>query len=549
MKKLLVATTISILFAPCSSGSNLPMAKPASAPVAPATSAPKQSSRSVQHKKSSAGGSQKEPPPGSNLVINGSFEISPPVGHGWKHLDAGNTDIYGWQVLSGNVDLFEGMPTPDGTKTVDLNGQEPGVIRQAIKTRPGSKYRVKLLAGGHPMGGGKVKILILRAAGQQQSWMFENDKFVHGDNPGFREFQWDFTAREPITTLEVGSLNEGGGGPVVDSVSVVKIGKGGPITASNPPLPAGTPSLSQPPAKATNLIVNGSFENSVDPGGGWKHYDAGNAAAYGWHVASGEVDLWGGIKTPFGKKTIDLDGQRAGSVMQSVPTEQGATYRVKFWVGSYDDRSKNVFVRAAGKRLVWPISVSGSTEQPCLREFTFDFKARDKVTAIEIGSATEGTQGPVLDNVSCLKVAEADLQPAKSQPSAFTAPPMPVSPPLPQSDTSSIPEDAQSSENASAQPSSATTIQTPSIPVAAPVQPAAARPVHSAEPSEPAATENQPATTGNAGADSSDAEETPAQRKARRKAEEQAQKEALRRQREEIKSGGYYSGLGSGNGK
>lgn len=185
----------------------------------------------------------------------------------------------------------------------------------------------------------------------------------------------------------------------------------------------------QPAAKqpAQNLIFNGSFENSVDPGGGWQHYDAGATAIYGWVVSFGEIDLWGGIKTPFGKKTIDLDGQQAGGVKQVVPTEPGATYRLKFWVGSYDHDSKTVFARAAGERQNWPISVQGSTQQPWLREVSFDFKARSKETEIEIGSATQGTQGPVIDNVSCYKIAAPVSEPIVVQPAA--QPTTPVAPP------------------------------------------------------------------------------------------------------------------------
>jgi len=182
------------------------------------------------------------------------------------------------------------------------------------------------------------------------------------------------------------------------------------------------PAASQPAAsKSQNLIFNGSFENSIDPGGGWQHYDAGATAIYGWIVTFGEIDLWGGIKTPFGKKTIDLDGQQAGGVMQVVATEPGATYRLKFWVGSYDSDSKTVFARAAGDRQNWPISVQGSTQQPWLREVSFDFKARNKQTEVEIGSATQGSQGPVIDNVSCYKIADPVSNPVVVQPAAQTA--------------------------------------------------------------------------------------------------------------------------------
>ncbi len=172
-----------------------------------------------------------------------------------------------------------------------------------------------------------------------------------------------------------------------------------------------------------NLIVNGSFEQSPDPGGSWQHYDAGATAISGWRVSFGEIDLYKGITTPFGQKTIDLDGQNAGGVSQAIKTEPGCSYKLKFYIGSYDSDEKKVFARAAGSRTSWPFSVpGGSQEHPGLRELFCVFKAREITTTIEIGSGKPGTQGPILDNVSCVKIADAP-PPSVAAPPAQTATP------------------------------------------------------------------------------------------------------------------------------
>lgn len=204
-----------------------------------------------------------------------------------------------------------------------------------------------------------------------------------------------------------------------------------PAPAKTESTASGTPKPSLP---GPNLIVNGSFEQSPDPQGSWQHYDAGSTAIAGWRVSFGEIDLYKGITTPFGQKTIDLDGQAAGGVSQVIKTEPGCKYKLKFYIGSYDSDDKKVFVRAAGSKTTWPFSVpGGSCESPGLHELYCTFRARDTTTTIEIGSGQPGTQGPVLDNVSCVKIEEAPPPSAvvPPQPATTAAPTSPAPTPTP----------------------------------------------------------------------------------------------------------------------
>lgn len=432
--------------------SELPSAKsttPASTPkTAAPSSAPPHATAQPSHSKSSAGSKGSGAASSKELISNGSFEV-PIQSSGWSNFEAPSNGIYGWQVSGGNVDLFHHPGSPDGTQCLDLEGQEAGTIRQALRTVPGVKYELTFCAGCHPMGGGPAKQFFVRAADQAKSWAMDCTGYDGKRDLGWRKFDWQFTAHEPVTVLEIGSMRKHGtGGPMIDVVSVMKAGARAKAAAAQGGTDTGaagahtTPGAAggAPEALGKNLIVNGSFEQSADPGDGWLHYDAGSTAIYGWRVVLGNIDLYGGIVTPFGKKTIDLQGQQAGAVAQTIPTEPGATYKIKFWVGSYDSRDKKIYARAAGKKQIWPIAVSGSTERPYLAEVSFNFKAREDKTSIEIGSYTDGTQGPVLDNVSCVKIADpVKVEPPAGGPVQTAAP---VAPPTDPDDEDDEEEEA-----------------------------------------------------------------------------------------------------------
>ena len=446
MKGLRVATVVvgAAAMIAKAGASELPTAKPG--PSTPAKSSVAVPSKRTGVKTSSttaAGGGGI----GKDLVVNGSFEY-PRQDGGWKHMDAPSTELYGWQVSSGNIDLFHvDKGAPNGTQAVDLEGQEAGTIRQALRTVPGARYEVKLCTGCHPIGGGTDKKFFVRAANQAKAWAYDCTGFDGTDRLGWRWVDWQFTAHENVTVLEIGSMRPNGtGSGLIDAVSVVRVGgkkatkapvqseastapgSSSTATASTSPGATSSAGRSGGAANSKNLIVNGSFEQSPDPKNGWINYALGSTSIFGWKVVLGDLDLWGGLKTPFGSKTIDLQGQQAGAIAQVIPTEVGATYRLKFHVGSYDNLSKKVYARAAGKKQIWPIEVSGSTEQPLLAEVFFDFIPRETKTTIEIGSYTQGTQGPVIDNVSCVRIADPVKESPAPTPAAVQAEPPPAEP-------------------------------------------------------------------------------------------------------------------------
>lgn len=87
---------------------------------------------------------------GGNLLENPSFEVNGP-----DEIGRGTTEVQGWRVESGNVDIIEGIhaSAPDGTGRLalpsegnvmlDLAGDRPAVISQTLRgLNPGKMYRL-----------------------------------------------------------------------------------------------------------------------------------------------------------------------------------------------------------------------------------------------------------------------------------------------------------------------------------------------------------------------------------------------------------------------
>jgi choice-of-anchor C domain-containing protein len=93
----------------------------------------------------------------SNLVTNGSFEeqqvsAKDDANPGGIWLPAGSDYLTGWTIVSGSVDLVRSGSAPsDGYQSLDLNGNEAGIIEQIIHTAPGAWYLLQFDMAGNPV--------------------------------------------------------------------------------------------------------------------------------------------------------------------------------------------------------------------------------------------------------------------------------------------------------------------------------------------------------------------------------------------------------------
>jgi eukaryotic-like serine/threonine-protein kinase len=158
-----------------------------------------------------------------NLLVNGSFEKGPAV-VAWRNYAAGSTDIPGWTVSRGNIDVVANdWPASHGAHSLDLDGAVPGAIRQTFATVSGRRYRVTFDLAGNSQREPAIKRLRVHAAGKSADFEFDISGHDY-DDVGWVGKQWEFTADGPRTTLEFESLDPAGAcGPTLDNVAVVPV--------------------------------------------------------------------------------------------------------------------------------------------------------------------------------------------------------------------------------------------------------------------------------------------------------------------------------------
>lgn len=126
-----------------------------------------------------------------------------------------------------------------------------------------------------------------------------------------------------------------------------------------------------PAMAGTNLIVNGSFEESnLNPGSGWIPMNGGNTAIVGWTTWGVGIDYMGTIVAASdGSRSIDLNNTSSGGgVEQAFTTIAGWIYTVEF------DLSANMYGGPTPK--VMEVSAAGQSQQ-----FEFDYVAAGATAA------------------------------------------------------------------------------------------------------------------------------------------------------------------------
>jgi choice-of-anchor C domain-containing protein len=164
----------------------------------------------------------------TNLVVNGSFELSPDPapGVGWVAVPAGATSLIGWTV-SGPPDQAVDIVTDtrcdpyEGHKALDLNGSGPGSIVQAIPTEVGQWYELSFAMSGSAGRVGTKNMTV--TAGPLDGVPFS---FTRPNTP--RDMMWEshtllFQAEDVTSEISFTSATPVelmGSGPVLDDVQV-----------------------------------------------------------------------------------------------------------------------------------------------------------------------------------------------------------------------------------------------------------------------------------------------------------------------------------------
>ncbi len=155
-------------------------------------------------------------------LANGSFEngTNAPVS-GFRTLVAGNGELEAWTVGDHSVDWIGSYWAPyEGDRSVDLSGNAPGSLSQAIDTAPGTPYRVSFWMAGNPDGGDLIKDLIVTAQGiASDTFSFDTTGKTRG-SMGWVMKEFFFTATDVSTTLIFASGETDAYGPALDNVRV-----------------------------------------------------------------------------------------------------------------------------------------------------------------------------------------------------------------------------------------------------------------------------------------------------------------------------------------
>jgi choice-of-anchor C domain-containing protein len=157
-----------------------------------------------------------------DLIVNGSFE-NPQISGNWVQYQAGSTDIVGWNVTFGNIDIVQTeWQAFDGIQSIDLVGYVIGKLEQTIPTVSGNQYEVTFVYSNNwGNGGGDA---LFEAVGQST---LISDTISHW-NAGSSDLHWVhytslFTADSASTSIRLSALTRSNsGGVVIDNVSVVQ---------------------------------------------------------------------------------------------------------------------------------------------------------------------------------------------------------------------------------------------------------------------------------------------------------------------------------------
>jgi choice-of-anchor C domain-containing protein len=151
-------------------------------------------------------------------------------------------------------------------------------------------------------------------------------------------------------------------------------------------------------------VINHSYEVGPNTGTGWTRIHTGQTTLSGWLVDRGNIDHVGTQwQAAEGNKSIDLNGNRHGRIMQVLETTPGMEYVVNFslsgnWGGVANKRLR---VTAGAFTELYSVNTAGFSGQNMnWRDETFSFVATREQTAIRFASQTYGSFGVALDNIN-----------------------------------------------------------------------------------------------------------------------------------------------------
>lgn len=165
-------------------------------------------------------------------------------------------------------------------------------------------------------------------------------------------------------------------------------------------------------ASASPVIVNGSFEEGIDPGS-FTTLNNGSTAITGWTVGGLGIDYIGTYwEADDGVRSIDLSGNDKGSISQLLTDLiVGNTYGISFSLAGNPDggaSTKVAVVSDGGSQTsVFFFDQAGNTREDMgwVTQF-FTFTAVDTSARLTFSATQNDPYGPAIDNVALVALPE-----------------------------------------------------------------------------------------------------------------------------------------------
>lgn len=154
---------------------------------------------------------------------NGSFEIGPNPGS-FATKFAGDASITGWVVGGSSIDYIGSYwQASNGSRSIDLSGNNNGSIAQTFDTVVGTTYRLTFDLSGNPdqRPTNPAEYIVNVTAGSMNSNFSYNDLTNTKANMKWRSFTTSFVATSSSTTLKFLAFHpQGAYGAALDNVAV-----------------------------------------------------------------------------------------------------------------------------------------------------------------------------------------------------------------------------------------------------------------------------------------------------------------------------------------
>ncbi len=199
-----------------------------------------------------------------SIASNGGFETGT-LSDPFTTVNVGGTNIDNWNVDSGSVDYIGNYWTAsEGSRSIDMSGNEAGKISQSLATINGHTYKVTFDMAGNTDGDPIVKTLDADVGGAPVPFTFDVTGYDHS-TMGWAQKTFNFIATGALTTLTFTSTTLTPFGPAIDNVAVED------ITVTETPTPTPTP--------VGNQCKNGGWK-LLDDGLGHKFKNQGDCVSF-----------------------------------------------------------------------------------------------------------------------------------------------------------------------------------------------------------------------------------------------------------------------------